>query len=187
MSAGTALRNLRYRWRGFITSTYLRLHGCKVGSGLKVRSKPIFRNIPKGNITIGNNVNLGFGCTLEVTPDGHLYIGDGVDLTHNVVLSSNRELRIGKGTLIAENVSVRDSSHGTAKGTPIARQSSVSEAVHVGEDVWLGANVVVLMGSQVPDGAIIGTQSLVNQKSELEPNGIYAGIPVKFIRWREEA
>lgn len=183
---GTLLRNIIYRLRGLRLSLYLSLfYGCKVGGGLKCRKWPILRNLPKnGNIKIGRNVNIGYLITFEVTASGKIEIGDNVDFTHNVLVASNAHVKIGDNCLFAENVSIRDSSHGTAAGTPINRQASESEAVSIGNDVWLGAGSQVLMGSNVPDGAVIGAQSLVNRKSELEANGIYAGTPVEFIKMR---
>lgn len=58
--------------------------------------------------------------------------------------------------------------------------------VEVGNDVWIGANVVILDGVKIGDGAIVGANALVTK--ELEPYGIYAGVPAKKIgdRFTEE-
>lgn len=183
---GTLLRNIIYRLRGQKLRLYLGLfYGCSVGSGLKCRKWPILRNLPRnGNIKIGKNANIGYFITFEVTENGKIEIGDNVDLTHNVLIASNTHVKIGNNCLFAENVSIRDSSHGTAAGTPINQQASDSEAVTIGNDVWLGAGSQVLMGSKVPDGVVIGAQSIVNRKSELKADGIYAGTPVSFIKMR---
>jgi acetyltransferase-like isoleucine patch superfamily enzyme len=185
MAFSTALRNLSYRHRGFWVRLYLGAHGCKVGSGLKCRKWPIFRNVPKRNIEIGNNVHFGYFITFEVTPAGKITIGHNVDFTHNVIISANRRVEIGNDCMFAENVSIRDSSHGTSKREQMARQASKSETVLVGNDVWIGAGSQVLMGSNVPEGVVIGAQSIVSKKSALEEYGIYAGRPVAFIKKRD--
>lgn len=49
----------------------------------------------------------------------------------------------------------------------------------IGNDVWIGANVSICQGVHIADGAVVGTGALVNK--DLEPYGIYAGIPAKKI------
>lgn len=61
-------------------------------------------------------------------------------------------------------------------------QEQITEKCIIGNDVWIGANAVVLAGVKVGDGAIIGANSLVNK--DIEPYSIVAGIPAKHIRYR---
>ncbi|ENA4998358.1 CatB-related O-acetyltransferase [Escherichia albertii] len=53
----------------------------------------------------------------------------------------------------------------------------------VGNDVWIGDNVLICGGCTINDGVIIGAGSIVTR--DLEPYGIYAGVPAKLIRKRE--
>jgi serine acetyltransferase len=50
--------------------------------------------------------------------------------------------------------------------------------------VWLGANVVVVGGVKIGDGAIIAANSVVNK--DVNDFDIVGGIPAKFIRKRFE-
>jgi acetyltransferase-like isoleucine patch superfamily enzyme len=52
----------------------------------------------------------------------------------------------------------------------------------IGNDVWIGANVVVLTGITIGDGAIIGANSVVT--SDVEPYAIVAGAPARVLRKR---
>ena len=155
-----------------------------MGSGLKCYSFPLIRAVPKANIQIGNRVTFGYNCTLEITKLGKLIIEDKVNITQNVLLSCTTKITIGEATLIGENVSIRDSNHGTEKKEAIQQQSVVSEEIKIGKDVWIGANSVVLMGSDLKDGVVIGANSLVLKSSNLSPYTIYAGSPVKKIKER---
>lgn len=58
------------------------------------------------------------------------------------------------------------------------------EKTTIGDNVFLGANAVVLPGVVIGDGAIIGAGAVVT-KSVL-PNSVYAGNPAKFICSVEE-
>jgi len=179
-----AYQNNRRKLKGFFFTIYLRMHGCKVGKGLKCYSFPKLRAIPKGNIIIGDYVTFGFNCTLEVVANGKLEIENHFDITKNVLISSNTKISIGKYTLIAENVSIRDADHQIAKQEKIQLQAVNSEEIKIGEDVWIGANTVILRGSVLADGSVIGANSLVNRKSKVEAYFVYAGSPVKLIKER---
>lgn len=54
----------------------------------------------------------------------------------------------------------------------------------IGNDVWIGANVIILAGVNIGDGAIIGANSLVTE--DVEPYAIVHGTPAKFSRYRFE-
>ena len=54
--------------------------------------------------------------------------------------------------------------------------------IMVGNDVWIGANVVVLDGVTIGNGAIIGANSVVNK--DVLPYSIVGGVPAKEIKKR---
>lgn len=169
---------------GFYYKIYLRLMGCKVGKNFKCLGFIHFREVPKSNITIGDNVAIGRHCTFEITPTGKLILEDHVVLGDNVMMSSLEKIRIGRWTGIAENVSIRDAFHMLDKDSLYQKQGSVSEPIDIGEDVVLGAGTAVLKGAVVPKGVIVGSNSVVTSNIEMESFGIYAGQPAKLIRKR---
>jgi len=52
----------------------------------------------------------------------------------------------------------------------------------LGNDVWIGSNVVILQGVKVGDGAIIGAGAIVTK--DVPPYAIAVGVPAKIIRYR---
>lgn len=54
----------------------------------------------------------------------------------------------------------------------------------IGNDVWVGCNVVILSGVHVGDGAVIGSGAVVTK--DVSPYSIVAGVPAKEIRKRIE-
>lgn len=52
----------------------------------------------------------------------------------------------------------------------------------IGNDVWIGANTVLLEGVSIGDGAIIGAGSVVTK--DIPPYAIVGGNPAKVIRYR---
>lgn len=54
--------------------------------------------------------------------------------------------------------------------------------VKIGNDVWLGANAIILPGVTIGDGAIIGAGAVVTK--DVPPYAIVAGVPAKVLRYR---
>lgn len=84
--------------------------------------------------------------------------------------------------MIAAQCYIIDMDHGVKKNTIISNQPNIVEKVFIGNDCWLGANVTVLKGSYLDDGAVVGAKSLV--KGYVESNSISVGIPCKKIKMR---
>jgi len=55
--------------------------------------------------------------------------------------------------------------------------------IQIGNDVWIGAHVVVMGGVKIGDGAIIAAGSVVTH--DVEPYSIVGGNPAKLIRKRK--
>lgn len=55
------------------------------------------------------------------------------------------------------------------------------EPIIVGKKVWIGCRNVILKGSKISDGSIIGANSFIN-KDISNQSGIFAGNPIRFIK-----
>ncbi|WP_428005635.1 CatB-related O-acetyltransferase [Athalassotoga sp.] len=56
--------------------------------------------------------------------------------------------------------------------------------IEIGNDVWMGCNVVVMPGVKIGDGAIIGSSAVVTK--DVPPFAIVVGVPAHVIRYRFE-
>lgn len=179
------LRALRYHLIGFRLRLYLMATGCKVGKDLRCLGFPTFRDIPKGNIVLGDRVTIGKNVVFEIARSGSLHLGREVVIGDNVRLSSAGRIVMDDWSGIAENSSLRGSFHRLAKGQPYMQQGDHVGDIHVGRDALIGANSVVLLGSEIPEGAVIGALSLVTRHDALHAYGIFAGSPLTHIRDRQ--
>lgn len=73
--------------------------------------------------------------------------------------------------------------HGFEKRNELIRlQENKVCKITIENDCWLAANVTVLKGSEICDGAVIGAKSLV--KGNVNSNEVAVGIPCKTIKMR---
>ncbi|WP_214609591.1 CatB-related O-acetyltransferase [Prevotella heparinolytica] len=52
----------------------------------------------------------------------------------------------------------------------------------IGNDVWIGARVMIMGGLNIGDGAVIGAGAIVTK--DVPPYAVVAGVPAKIIRYR---
>jgi acetyltransferase-like isoleucine patch superfamily enzyme len=133
---------------------------------------------------LGDKVMLKEGVKICPThSDAIITIGDWTTIGYNVCIFSKSKISIGKNCLIAPFCYFVDSNHGTDLGCLIREQSMVSAPITVGDDVWLGAGVIVTKGVTIGSGSIVAAGSVVTK--DIPPNTVFAGSPAKFIRNRE--
>ena len=139
-----------------------------------------------GKISIGDNVSFANDAYLSTYTCGKLSIGSDCFFGDNCkIVTDKSTVSIGDDCLVAEHVSIRASNHGIKLGSLIRNQKNSVSPVFIGNDVWIGKGSTILAGSRIPDGCVIGANSLVLGKSELRENCIYGGVPVKFLSKRK--
>lgn len=147
----------------------------------------------RGCISIGDNFKALDRLWLESTVNGdadhaHLGIGSDVSCRDSVHITATNRVRIGSHVLIGSRVNITDQKHGLSHGqiqsdpeqTPWERVLSAGAQTVIEDNVWLGDGVVVLGGSYIGRGSIIGSNSTVN--GFIPPRSIAVGNPAKPIR-----
>jgi len=133
------------------------------------------------NITIGDNVSLGLGSFIE-SSHGKLVIGNRVSISARVFLGSDQgRITIGDDCLIGPNTVLRAANHRFDKSpeVTIREQGHESEPIILGNDVWLGSNVVITPGCVIGDHVIIGAGAVVT--SDIPSRSIAVGVPARVI------
>lgn len=113
---------------------------------------------------------------------GDVVIGEGSHINSGTVIYTGHGVSIGKGVLIAANCTLAPANHEFARrDVPIAEQGFQSSrgGIIIEDDVWIGANCVILDGAIIRKGAVIGAGALV--RGECAANTIYAGNPLREI------
>lgn len=159
-------------------------------SGITRRLKSIienrkYKNLAKGckvpvNITISNRDNLVMMEGADIEPGA-------------LILNINAKFIIGKYSGVGPNVTVITGNHMSVVGKYLMQVTDddkreldpdglQDQDVILEEDVWLGANVVLLNGVRIGRGAVVAASSVCRTK--IPPYSIVAGNPAKVVGFR---
>lgn len=94
------------------------------------------------------------------------------------------KVTIGNYTMIANDVCIVGADHYFRQpGIPMvfAGREELHETI-IGDDVWIGAKSIIMVGVKIGNGAIVAAGSVVTK--DVEPYSIYGGVPAKKIKDR---
>ncbi|WP_414617740.1 acyltransferase [Dyadobacter sp. 32] len=127
-----------------------------------------------------NPAGLTKPCGIYVKENANLSIGKGSGLSGVTIVSWNK-ITIGENCGIGANVSIWDTDfHGIYFENRTVKDKIKTAPIHIGNDVWIGANCMILKGVTIGDRSVIGAGSLVNKN--IPPDEVWGGNPAKFIR-----
>ncbi|MCX7381716.1 MAG: DapH/DapD/GlmU-related protein [Alphaproteobacteria bacterium] len=109
---------------------------------------------------------------------GDVVVGAGSVINSGCVLYTGNGIRIGANVLIAANCTIAPTDHEFADPSRPIRDQGFRPSrggIVIGDDVWIGANCVVLDGARIGTGVVIGAASLV--RGEIPPFSIARGTP----------
>lgn len=142
-----------------LKSAFLRVVGASIGAGVTYYPS-VWINSGR-RLIVGDNVDFATGCV--VTTDGGVKIGDRVLIGYGAkIISRNHALPAGHG--------------------PIYGAGHIAKAVCIANDVWIGAQAVILPGVSVGEGAVIAAGAIVTKS--VPPFAIVAGVPARIVHMR---
>lgn len=111
-------------------------------------------------ITIGDGCSINQGVLIQSCEGENIFIGNQVTLSYRcMILTGGLEL----------SAKADEKSH-TTKGITIE------------DDVWVGANSIILPGVKLARGCVVAAGSVVTKN--VEKNTIVAGNPAKFLKFK---
>ena len=102
-------------------------------------------------------------------------------------MARNTELKIGKKVLFGPNVTIICGDHNTnvlGKYMYDIKEKKINDdlPVVIEDDVWIGANVLILKGVTISKGTIVAAGSVVTKSTK--PYSIVKGVPARFHKFR---
>jgi maltose O-acetyltransferase len=137
---------------------------------------------------IGKNVEIDipfytdYGC--------HISIGNNVIIGMNCIFIDNHKITIGDNVMIASGVQICTATHPIKAHDRIIKNWSsemqrnwyhtLAKEINIGNNVWIGANAIVLPGVTIGNNVTIGAGSVVTK--DIPDNSLAIGIPCKVVR-----
>jgi len=144
------------------------------------------------HVTWPHQVSLGRGCRIEhgvyfhydgiYSPGPCIVIGDDCFIGSGSEFNISKRIVVGNECLIASGCRFVDHNHGMEMGTLIGKQEGRADVIVIEDDVWIGANAVILEGVTIGTGAVVGAGAVVTHS--VPAYAIVGGVPAKFIRSR---
>lgn len=145
--------NSAYHTPSEIVDLMSRLTGRKVDESFGLF--PPFHTDCGKNIRIGRRVFINSGCKFQ--DQGGIVIGDDVLVGHNCVIATLNHV-----------------------DDPENRADMLPKPVRIADKVWIGANVTILPGVTVGEGAILAAGAVVTK--DVAPRTVVGGVPARILR-----
>lgn len=137
-----------------IRTRYWRLRVKSMGSGVRINGKIAVYG-PQG-LMIGNGVRMGHGIIMGAK--GGITLADHVTLSYGTIINT-----VG---LVYTN--------------PPEKRDHVIKPVHIGEQAWICAGVVINPGVTIGEHAVVAAGAVVVE--DVPPYTVVGGVPAKFIK-----
>jgi acetyltransferase-like isoleucine patch superfamily enzyme len=150
------------------------------------------------NARIKGNIKIGEGCKIfdiKISSKSSVEIGRFTSIIgpNTDIYCAINKIKIGSFCSIARNVSFQEYNHKTDRltsyficqnifGDKLENDITSKGDIEIGNDVWIGAQCVILSGAKIGNGAVIAANSVVI--GEIPPFAIAAGTPAKILKYR---
>jgi acetyltransferase-like isoleucine patch superfamily enzyme len=167
-----------------------------VGTGLIVDGLVVIKVRLKHSIQIGKNVKLfsRYNANLagmigpilmDTRPGGCINVGDNSGLS-SCVLSSRSSIVIGKNVKVGANVKMFDHDFHSLnfmdrRNHESDKKNCATAPITIEDDVFVGANAIILKGVHVGTRSVVGAGAVVTLK-EIPPGSMVVGNPAKIIK-----
>ena len=109
----------------------------------------------------------------------HTHVGKQVYANFNLTLVDDTTIRIGDYVMLAPNVTIATAGH-PIEPSLRKKVGQFNMPVTIGNNVWIGANSVVLPGVTIGDNSVIGAGSVVTK--DIPANVVAVGNPCRVMR-----
>lgn len=131
-----------------------------------------------GTIEFAGKAKIGMGTRLMVY--GNLVLGTNFLISGDGTIICAEKIIVGDNSTMAWESIIMDTDHHqifNAQGDHI----NPNEPVEIGQNVWIGARSFILKGCRIPDGCIVGANTLLTKSFEDE-KVIIAGSPARVVK-----
>ena len=120
------------------------------------------------HISLGRKIKMRSGSKIRARKKAKINIADNVSLNYGCIITAHEEIKIGENTQFGPNVLIYDHDHDFREKNGLKDLKYKTSPVEIGDNVWIGANVIILRGSKIGNNCVVGAGSII--KGEFEDN-----------------
>lgn len=173
----------------------------RYGKNLLLKGVPVIFNKGGAQLVIGDNVTIKssflsnlvglYSRTIIVTraPGAKIEIGDNVGIS-GATIYARKDITIGENTCIGGNCKILDNDFHPIEAeqrNALLRDEKGGDSdlvparpIKIGKNCFIGCNSIILKGTQLGDGCVVGAGAVVSGK--FEDNCVIAGNPARVIK-----
>lgn len=179
--------------KSYLPKLFFRYNKIEYGKGLKLIGWPFLFRYPMASLKLGKNVaiNSSFFSNLLglyqrtiiiARGQGRIEIGDNVGISGSTIYARER-IAIGNYVTVGANTKIMDNDFHPLDAE--ARRNNdfsmlKTEPVEIGDHVFIGCNSIILKGTRLGEGCIVGAGSVVH--GIFPPHCVLAGNPARIIQ-----
>lgn len=112
-------------------------------------------------LRIGRNFKMRDGAKIRVRKGGKCIIGNNTSINSNNMIVCHMRIEIGDNCQFSPNVQIYDHDHDFRDSGGLKAMKYKTGAVKIGNNVWIGANTVILRGTEIGDDCVVGAGSVI--------------------------
>ncbi len=115
-------------------------------------------------VKFGKKINFRIGFNITKSKKAKIVIGEGCFFNRNCSINAKKSIVIGNDCIFGENVKIYDHNHVfNIKDKKIKDQGYSIGCIAIGNNCWIGSNVIILKGVSIGDNVVIAAGSIINR------------------------
>ena len=112
-------------------------------------------------LRIGRRFKMRDGAKLRVRKGAVCIIGNDSSVNTNDMIACRERIEIGNDVMLSPNVQIYDHDHDYRADGGVKTGKFKTSPVKIGNNVWIGANTVILKGTVIGDNSVIGAGCVI--------------------------
>lgn len=125
----------------------------------------------QGRIDLGKGISTRRNVEFNSNQGGRIKIGNGAFFNNNCIIASHEKIEIGENCSFGPNVVIYDHDHDFKVSSEKKRENYKTSPIKIGNNVWIGANAIILRGVTIGDNSVVAAGTIV--RKDVRENVIY--------------
>lgn len=115
-------------------------------------------------LRIGKCFKMRDGAKIRVRKGAKCIIGNNTSVNSNNIIACHERVELGNDVQLSPNVQIYDHDHDYSATSGVKSGEYLTSSIKIGNNVWIGANSVILRGTEIGNNCVIGAGSIVKGK-----------------------